>query len=348
MREYKSYIFLFLVTIFIVSSCDRRPLEKKDSIHQLQEKISSVITQVTPSIVTVFSKQNDNKSAPSIFRYDLSENESVGSGFIIKRDAKYFYIITNTHVIEKAKNIAVRFYNDLELKAEVVGSDTKTDISIIRVPITPSISNLKPLKFAPEEKIKVGYFVIAAGSPYNLGYTYTFGIISALNRDLGISSYEDYIQTDAAINPGDSGGPLINIDGEVVGMNVAIIQSGEGLGFAIPASTIKDISEDIIKYGKVRRGWIGIMIEDIPENLKESKNLSGGAIIIKIQKNSPAIEYGLKEGDIIYAVDDIPIKNAKQLKKMMLKFKPNQDIKFDIIRDNIKISIILKAGEKDL
>ena len=193
--------------------------------------------------------------------------------------------------------------------------------------------------------MKVGYFVIAAGSPYSLGHTFTFGIISALGRSLGISTFENFIQTDAAINPGDSGGPLINVNGEVIGMNTAIIQTGQGLGFAIPIDIVKPITEELIKHGRVIRGWLGVLVQDVPDKLKQKYNIKNGVLVIKIFENSPAYKSGVKVGDIILQLDDTTVKNASNLKYLISQLKPGKKVKLKILRKGKLLDIDVNIEE---
>jgi len=342
----------FAVVIFLLFSCEKEKKETKviSPIESVQQSIAEIVKLTTPSIVTIFTHPKEKEKNPQIFKYfeDIPqyENESLGSGFVIKKDEKYIYIATNTHVIEKANNITVKFFNDVEMHAEIVGTDQKTDIAVLKVKINENTVNITPVKFGDEDDLKIGYFAIAAGSPYNLGHTFTFGIISALGRNLGISTYENFIQTDAAINPGDSGGPLLNIKGEVIGMNTAIIQTGQGLGFAIPVSTVKSITEELMKYGKVIRGWLGILVQDVSKKLKQKYKINNGVIIIKVFKNSPAYKAGLKVGDIITHVNDQSIKSSKELKNFIAILKPGEEISVSILRNGehktlkIKIEIV--------
>ncbi len=343
---------IFTVALILLFSCQQKKEEKKEisPIESVQQSIAEIVRLTTPSIVTIFTHPKEKEKNPQIFKYfeDIPqyENESLGSGFVIKKDENFIYIATNTHVVEKANNITVKFFNDIEMQAEIVGTDQKTDIAVLKVKVNENSSEIEPVKFGDEEDLKIGYFAIAAGSPYNLGHTFTFGIISALGRNLGISTYENFIQTDAAINPGDSGGPLLNIKGEVIGMNTAIIQTGQGLGFAIPVSTVKKITEELMKYGKVIRGWLGVLVQDVSKKLKKKYKINNGVVIIKVFKNSPAYKSGLKVGDIITHVNGQDIKSSKELKNFIAILKPEEEINVSILRDGkpktlkIKIEII--------
>jgi len=276
---------------------------KKPPIEDIQEDLAEVVKKVYPVVVTIFTYQKDGKEkTPKVFKYfdDINpfESESLGSGFIIKKDNRYLYIVTNAHVI---------------------GGTIK--------------------------EMKTGFFVIAAGSPYSLGHTFTFGIISALGRTLGISTFENFIQTDAAINPGDSGGPLLNIRGEVIGMSTAIIQTGQGLGFAIPIDIVKPITEELIKYGRVIRGWLGVLVQNVSEKLKEKYKIDYGVLVIKVFENSPAQKAGIKVGDIILRLDGVDIENASKLKYLISQLKPDKKVRLEILRNGKPVFITVHIEE---
>ena len=326
---------LLLVILIIFLSCEKKdqqkPAEKKEvnPVLLIQERISSVIENTKPSLVTVISHLNKGKDFSFIDR----ENESLGSGFIIDKDDKFLYILTNAHVLEKSTDVDVQFFNEIKKKAQVVGYDSKSDIAVLKVILDKSIQNAKPVKIGDLSKMKAGYFVLSAGSPYNLGHTYTFGIISALHRNLGLSPYEDYIQTDAAINPGNSGGPLFDINGNVIGMNTAIIDAGQGIGFALPINTVLNIYKEILKYGKVRRGWLGVLVQPISERAKDKLKIKNGVVVIKVFKNSPAEKAGIDVGDIILAINGKPVKNPQDLAFEIQKLKPESNVEIKVLKN---------------
>lgn len=328
-------ILLVLLVLFLVS-CEKK--REKDTVEYLQDKISRIVNQTNKSIVTVYNTRSEKiKFIPD----NEFDDGSVGSGFVIKKDFKYLYIVTNAHVVEKSKSIKVKFYNNRSYKAELVGLDEKTDIAVIKVSIYNPLRDIVPLSLAKEKTVKVGSFVLAAGNPYNLGTTYTLGIVSAVDRDVGISPFEGYIQTDASINPGDSGGPLLDMNGQVIGMNVAVVQSGQGLGFAIPVDVVKYVVNQIVKYGKLERGYIGITVDDLSEEQREKLNIDSGVLVVKVQKNSPAMKAGLKSGDVIIKLNGELIHSTKKLNRIMLEIKPNQMVELEILRNSQKITINL-------
>ncbi|MEZ0324254.1 MAG: trypsin-like peptidase domain-containing protein [Hydrogenothermaceae bacterium] len=330
------YIYIVTIILILLYSCEKK--RERDVIEYLQDRINHIVNQTNKSVVTIYTKGSGNiKLLPG----EQFDDDAVGSGFVFKRDFKYIYVVTNSHVIEKSENIKVKFYNGRWYKAEIVGRDDKTDIAVIRIPLSNYLKDVYPLKFADRESIKVGNFVLAVGSPYSIGISYTFGIVSALDRDVGISPFEGYIQTDAPINPGDSGGPLLDMEGKVIGMNVATVQTAQGLGFAIPVDILRYVTNQLVKYGKVDRGFIGITVDDLSEDIMEKLNIENGVIVIKVQKNSPAMKAGIKSGDIIIKVNSELIKNTKTFNRMLLEIKSGQFVEFEILRKGQKITISL-------
>ena len=253
-----------------------------------------------------------------------------GSGFIISEDG---YILTNNHLVGEAESVWVKIGESSEIKAEVIGTDPDTDVAVIKIKKT----GLPHLELADSDKIEVGEWVVAIGNPFGLSHTVTAGIVSAKGRSAGINKYEDFIQTDAAINPGNSGGPLINLDGKVVGINAAIIGPGGniGIGFAVPINFAKKVYKDLISEGKVIRGYLGVSIQDLSEEMagtlgiKESK----GAIVPEVKKDSPADKAGVKQNDVIVEFDGKPVEGSKQLQRTVTALKPGTKVKLVVIRD---------------
>ncbi len=351
----KKHIYILLITlslgIFIFSCKEKnvkKPKKEINPIVEIQNKLASIIDKTAPSIVTIFTYSQGDK-APLAYNSGeeepFNENESLGSGFVFKDDNDFLYILTNSHVIEKSEDIIIKFFNNIEKKGILVGSDSKSDLAVLKVKKVEKIKRIKPLHLGTTKNLRVGYFVIAGGSPYNLGHTFTFGIVSALHRNLGISMYENYIQTDAAINPGDSGGPLLDINGDVVGVNTAIIQSGQGLGFAIPIDDAISVANEIIKYGHVRRGWLGVIVQDLTQKQKKKFHIKNGVYVLKVIEDSPAFALGIKKGDIIISVNNTVIKNSQVLKYLLSKMKPGDSVVIQIYRKGKIIVLSTKLGE---
>jgi serine protease Do len=258
---------------------------------------------------------------------------SLGSGVIVDPSG---YILTANHVIQSADEINVTLSDKREFKGKIVGSDAMTDIGIIKI----EAKNLPTIKWGDSNKLRVGETVLAIGSPYGLSQTVTTGIVSAVGRaNVGIADYEDFIQTDAAINPGNSGGALVNVRGELVGINTAIFSTSggyQGIGFAIPTNMAKAVMDSLIAKGKVIRGWLGVTIQPLTQELAKQFNLKEekGALVGDIIEGSPAEKAGLQRGDVIVEFEDKKIEEPYQLRNMVANTSPGQEVKLKIIREN--------------
>jgi serine protease Do len=277
------------------------------------------------------------------------KQQSLGSGFVIRSDG---YILTNNHVVEKADDIKVKFPNDeKEYDATVVGTDPATDLAVIKVKID---NKLKEIALGDSDKIKVGEWAIAIGCPFGFDSTVTAGIISALNRkNVTDSPYTNFIQTDAAINPGNSGGPLVNIRGEVVGVNTVIFsQSGGymGIGFAIPINTARDIFEKLIKSGRISRGYLGVVPQDIDEKIARQFDLKStkGALVTEVDSDTPADKAGIKADDVIIKLNDTDITGADQLRNEIAKYSAGETVDVTLLRDGKQKTIgVMLANRPD-
>ena len=269
--------------------------------------------------------------------------QSLGSGFVISADG---YIVTNNHVIKGADKISVTFTDGRTYDAKVIGADPQTDIAILRVDAT----DLTPLTLGDSDALRVGQFVVAAGSPFGLTSTITTGIVSATGRQrVGINDYEDFIQTDAAINPGNSGGPLVNLRGEVIGVNSAIAtRSGgnNGIGFAIPINMVKHIKDTLIKNGRVTRGRLGVLIQDLTPQLAESFHYTGtaGALVAEVMPGAAAEDAGFKSGDIIFEFNGQKINNGSQLRLRVAEIQPGTRVRVRIFRDGKRMTLTPTIG----
>ena len=258
------------------------------------------------------------------------KKKSLGSGFIISSDG---YIFTNNHVVEKSDKILVKLSNGSEFEARVIGKDAKTDIALIK--IKPSAS-LNFVEIGDSDKLRVGEWVLAIGNPFGLEQTVTAGIVSAKGRVIGAGPYDDFIQTDASINPGNSGGPLFNMEGKVIGINTAIVAQGQGIGFAIPVSMAKHILSDLKTKGKVSRGWLGISVQDITEDIAKTMKQKDrqGALVAEVFKGDPASNAGIKAGDIIVEINGKKVNNSHELLIMIATFHVGDRIDVKFLRDN--------------
>jgi serine protease Do len=278
------------------------------------------------------------------FRPKKWKERSLGSGVIVSSDG---YIITNYHVVEKADEIKVTLYDKQDYKGKIIGSDPKTDIALIKI----SAKDLPAVKWGNSDNLQVGEFVLAFGNPYGFSHTVTMGIVSAVGRaNVGIADYEDLIQTDAAINPGNSGGPLVNIKGELIGINTAIFsRTGgyQGIGFAIPSNMAESVMKQLVKGGKVTRGWLGVTIQSITPDLAKEFGLKNGkgAVVNDILKGSPAEKAGLKRGDVILEVDGKTVNDAESLRNIVAQREIGSHITIKIIREGKPISLTAKVSE---
>ncbi len=274
------------------------------------------------------------------------EQKSVGlgSGVIVSSDG---YIITNYHVVKDADEIKVLMSDKKEYVGKVIGSDPKTEISIVKI----EASGLPTVSWGDSDLLQVGEVVLAVGNPYGLNQTVTMGIVSALGRaNVGIADYEDFIQTDAAINPGNSGGALVNVKGELVGINTAIYSTSggyQGIGFAIPSNMVRTVMDSLIKSGKVVRGWVGVSIQAITPELAKQFNLKDevGALVGDIVENSPAEKAGLKRGDVIIEYDGKKIEEPNSLRNMVANTSPGEEHQMKVLRDNKTLTVQLTIGE---
>ena len=266
---------------------------------------------------------------------------SLGSGFIINKNGT---VITNNHVIKNAEDIVVRV-GKKDYKAKVLGADPYADIAVLKI---DSNDIFTPVGFGDSDKARVGDWVVAIGNPFGLGGTVTSGIISARNRDINLTRYDDFIQTDASINQGNSGGPLFNLNGDVIGVNTAIIGQGGsvGIGFAIPANAASDVVDQLIKYGETRRGWLGVRIQEVTKEIADVEGLKNtqGALIASVGEKSPADKAGLKAGDIILKFDGKKIDTMRTLPKLVSRAEVGKSVQLEIWRNKKIITKKLKLG----
>lgn len=270
---------------------------------------------------------------------------SLGSGFVI--DAEKGYIITNNHVVKDADEVRVTFADDSTVEAEVLGRDEKTDLAVLRV---DTDKKLTAATFGDSDVMRVGDWIVAIGNPFGLGGTVTAGIISARQRDIQAGPYDDFIQTDASINRGNSGGPMFNTKGEVIGINTAIFSpsgGSVGIGFAIPSNLAKPVINQLIEYGHTRRGWMGVRIQSVTEEIAESLGMekATGALIASVTEDGPAAKGGLQAGDIVLEFGGHPITEMRELPRIVAETKIGEKTKVVFWRDGKQETLYLKVGE---
>ena len=348
-----SYKKAFLVLAVIILSPLNKAIGVPESFADLAEKLMpSVVNISTTQTVKSTPNQSPFQFPPGspfedMFRDYLKPQErkasALGSGFIIKENGT---IITNNHVIDGADDIVVRV-NSKEYSAKVIGADPYMDIAVLKVQTNEKFS---PVKFGNSDNARVGDWVVAIGNPFGLGGTVTSGIISARNREIGMTRFEDFIQTDASINVGNSGGPLFNLKGDVIGINTAIISPGQtgsiGIGFAIPSNAASKVIDQLINYGETRRGWLGVRIQEVTKEIAEAVELKKpeGALVASVSEKSPSDKAGIKAGDIILEFDGKKINRMKTLPKVVANTEVGKIVEIKIWRNKQLISKNLKLG----
>jgi len=354
------FLSIFILFILITPSTNSRGIP---------ETFSELANELLPGVVNISTTQliedkyntrpqfNFPPGSPfeDMFRdfFDMNRNNnaprkrkatSLGSGFVIDESG---YIVTNNHVIGEADQIQVVFQDGETLEAELVGKDPKVDIAVLKV---KTKKRLKALKWGDSTKSNVGDWVLAIGNPFGLGGTVTAGIISAKSRDIGMGQYDSFIQTDASINKGNSGGPMFNMEGEVIGINSAIFSptgGSVGIGFAIPSTMAVDVIKQLKKFGKTSRGWLGVRIQLVTEEIAEAYGLdkAKGALVASVENNSPSFKAGVKPGDIILKFDGKDIKKDRDLPKIVAITKVGKNVQLEIWRVNRMINLNVVLGE---
>ncbi|MCD6457824.1 MAG: trypsin-like peptidase domain-containing protein [Thermoproteales archaeon] len=303
---------------------------------ELEEKITKVVEDVSQSVVGI--------STVKVMDFFLIPVplQGFGSGFVVREDG---YIATSNHVVAKVNKVRVVLRDGRLVDATIVGRDPSRDFALLK--ISEKIE-LKPLKLGDSDKLKVGQIVLAIGNPLGLEGppTVTMGVISALNRTIKSPSVvlESLIQTDAAINPGNSGGPLVNLNGEVIGINTAIIPFAQGIGFAIPINSVKDLLNQLLQYGKVRKAFLGVSCVNVTSSLASYYGLpiNRGALVVHVHPRSPAEESGIINGDIILSVDGEPVFTVKDLQKLVSRKSSGETVRIGLIRNNRQIVVYPK------
>jgi serine protease Do len=350
MNRFKAY-FITLVLIFNFQT-NSNAQNTPGSFADLAEKLMpSVVNISTTTIITTQSNPFPFQFPPGSPFEDMfkefgtpqeRKSSALGSGFIINEKG---LVVTNNHVIQDAEDIIIRVSGDKEYKAKVVGADPLSDIAVLKL---ETKDKFIPVKFGDSDKARIGDWVIAIGNPFGLGGTVTSGIISARNRSIGLSRYEDYIQTDASINSGNSGGPLFDMNGDVIGINTAILgRNGSiGIGFSIPSNNAKIVIDQLIEFGETKRGWLGVRIQDVTKEIAEVEKLDQprGALVASVAENSPSEKAGVKAGDIILEFDGQRIQEMKELPMIVAKTKVGKKVNVKIWRNKKEISKSIVLG----
>ena len=328
-----------------------------DSFADLAEKVSPAVVNITTS-TTVATDSAPLPRFPEGSPFDeffrdfgrpgprgpAQRSQAQGSGFVISEDG---YIVTNNHVIEGADEIEIEFYSGRRLKAEVVGTDPNTDIALLKV------DSDDPLPFVPfgdSDEVRVGDWVMAMGNPLGQGFSVSAGIVSARNRELS-GTYDDYIQTDAAINRGNSGGPLFNMSGEVIGVNTAILSPNGGsigIGFAMSSEVVTDVVAQLREFGETRRGWLGVRIQDVTDDVAEAIGLDGarGALVTDVPEG-PAMEAGIRQGDVIVSFDGVEVANTRELVRRVAGTAVGKEVPVIVFRDGATQTLRITLGRRE-
>ncbi len=345
-------IFLSLLLVFSFSSISNSQ-NIPNSFADLAEKLMpSVVNISTTQTVVTRSNPFPNFQFPpgspfgDMFKEfgtpQERQSSALGSGFIIDEKG---ILVTNNHVIEGAEDIVVQVNGEKKFKAKVIGADPLSDIAVLKI---ESKEKFLPVRFGDSDKARIGDWVIAIGNPFGLGGTVTSGIISARNRSIGLSRYEDYIQTDASINSGNSGGPLFDMNGDVIGINTAILgRSGNvGIGFSIPSNSAKIVIDQLIEFGETKRGWLGVRIQDVTKEIAEVEKLDEprGALVASVAPNSPSEKAGVKSGDIILEFNGEKINQMKELPIIVARTEVGKKVKVKIWRNKKEIIKTITLG----
>ena len=343
------YSLIFTFSFSLVSNSQTIPGSFADLAEKLMPSVVNIST--TQTVVTKSNPFPGFEFPPGSPFGDMfkdfgtpqeKQSSALGSGFIIDEKG---IVVTNNHVIDGAEDIVVQVNGEKKFKAKVIGADPLSDIAVLQIETKEKFT---PVNFGNSNKARIGDWVIAIGNPFGLGGTVTSGIISARNRSIGLTRYEDYIQTDASINQGNSGGPLFNMDGDVIGINTAILgRSGNvGIGFAIPSNSAKQVIDQLIEFGETKRGWLGVRIQDVTKEIAEVENLGKprGALVASVAENSPSEKAGVKSGDIILEFDGQIIQEMKELPMIVAKTKVGKSVRVKIWRNKKEITKTITLG----
>ncbi|WP_440693857.1 Do family serine endopeptidase [Candidatus Pelagibacter sp. HIMB1695] len=343
----KKLKFIVLTIIFSLSfslQSNSRPVPA--SFADLAEKLMPSVVNISTSTTVVTNNNSFPFQFPpgSPFEDMFKEfgtpqerkSAALGSGFIIDEKG---VVVTNNHVIQDADDIIVRVNGDQEYKAKVLGADPLMDIAVLQL---DTEDKFKPVGFGDSDKARIGDWVLAIGNPFGLGGTVTAGIISARNRSIGLSRYEDFIQTDASINSGNSGGPLFDMEGNVIGINTAILgRNGSiGIGFSIPSNSAQQVIKQLIEFGETKRGWLGVRIQDVTKEIAEVEELDKprGALVASVAENSPSKKAGIQAGDIILEFNGVEIKQMKELPAIVARTEVGKNVDVKIWRNKKEIT----------
>ncbi|MEJ5358484.1 MAG: DegQ family serine endoprotease [Desulfobacterales bacterium] len=363
MSRFRLTLVVTLVAAIALFALRPAPLSARENVPTVLPNFAELARQVKPGVVNIRTVKIQKEGGP-VFRHFFGNpfgdsdpfrdffgeggpgrefrQQSLGSGFILDAEG---YIVTNNHVIEGADQIKVRLFDEREFDARIVGRDSKTDLALIKI---DGAKDLRPLRLGDSDKLEVGSWVLAVGSPFGLEQTVTAGIVSAKGRFIGAGPYDDFIQTDASINPGNSGGPLLNLQGEVVGINTAIIAQGQGIGFAIPVNLAQNIIAQLKQRGSVVRGWMGVGIQDLTPELAQYYGLKEprGVLVTQVFPGDPADKAGMKVKDVILSIDGKAVHNSRELSSTVAGMEVGREVPVKVMRDGKEVTLRVKLAER--
>jgi serine protease Do len=359
---------MLLLTALVATPVFAKDDNNTSFIYQSSKEFVNVVKNAKPAVVRIRVEKTEKQRGPGPLPDEMMNNpffehffgpqfrqqqpqreykqQGLGSGFIISKDG---YILTNNHVVEGADVIKVTLSDEREFDAKLIGNDPQSDVALIKI---TDHDNLPVLPLGNSDELEVGEWVIAIGNPFGLSQTVSVGVVSATGRSsIGINDYENFIQTDAAINPGNSGGPLINGRGEVVGINTALFSRTGGymgIGFAIPINMAKAIQDQLRTFGKVTRGWLGVVIQNITKDLADSFNLKEvhGILVSEVQHDSPASAAGLQQGDVITHLNDVELKDVSDLRNKVAMIHPDTKVMLTILREGREKKVQVTIGQQ--
>jgi len=320
------------------------------------QTLAPVVSRITPGVVGISVRGRVREDNPllqdPLFRrfFNLQqpverETQAMGSGVIV--DAAQGYVMTNAHVVENANNIEITTKDNRQIKAKLIGRDADTDVAVLQIPT----GNLTAVPIGDSDRLQVGDFVLAIGNPFGLGQTVTSGIVSALGRsNLGIEGYEDFIQTDASINVGNSGGPLVDLQGRVIGINTAILAPGGGsigIGFAVPINMARQVMDQLIRYGEIRRGRIGVAMQELTPDLTQALGTkhTQGAVIARVEPGSPAERAGLRTNDLIVAINGVPMRSGTELRNRVGLSRIGDEVELTVERGGQERNVTVRIEQ---
>ncbi|MEF8888985.1 MAG: Do family serine endopeptidase, partial [Desulfohalobiaceae bacterium] len=340
-----SLMSLFFLAVTAFASAQAAQEKGLLNFSDLAEKVGPAVVNIS----TVKNVESSKKLREFFDRYfegqpRRKKKNALGSGFIISQDG---YVVTNHHVVAQADTIEVSLREEEKTyKADIVGTDEETDLALLKI---EADRELPSLEFGDSAELNPGQWVLAIGNPFGLSHTVTKGIVSAKGRVIGAGPYDNFIQTDASINPGNSGGPLLNLQGKVVGINTAIVAQGQGIGFAIPSDMAKDIITQLKEYHTVKRGWLGVSIQDVNQDKAQALGLSEpeGALVASFKEGDPADQAEIRAGDVILEVNSQAIESARDLTRIIGQMAPGETARIVLWREGQKEEVSVEVGRRD-